>query len=40
MLVPEFFLKEELDPVFNAINKLVDDLAEKLYAAGKIKSKI
>jgi hypothetical protein len=36
-LVPNFFKKEELEPVLKGIGILVDKLAEKLYQAGKIK---
>lgn len=40
ILIEDFFdVKKELDPVREAINTLVDDLAKKLYDAGKIKSK-
>lgn len=39
ILIEDFFdVKKELDPVREAINTLVDDLAKKLYDAGKIKS--
>lgn len=38
ILIEDFFdVKKELDPVREAINTLVDDLAKKLYDAGKIK---
>ena len=39
VLVPNFFTQEELDPVKNAISELVDGLANKLFAAGKIDDK-
>jgi hypothetical protein len=39
VIVPDFFSREQLQPVIDWINKLVDELAEKLYAAGKIQSK-
>jgi hypothetical protein len=35
--VPNFFKKEELEPVLKGIEGLVDILAEKLHQAGKIK---
>lgn len=39
ILIEDFFdVKKELDPVREAINTLVDDLAKKLYDAGKLKS--
>lgn len=37
VIIKDFFLREELDPVRDAINDLVDELAERLYKAGKIK---
>ncbi|XP_064605127.1 uncharacterized protein LOC135470236 [Liolophura sinensis] len=37
LVVKEFFRKEELDPAREAINQLVDELAQKLFEAGKIK---
>ena len=37
MLVEEFFSREELDPCREAVNELVEQLAQKLYTAGKIK---
>ncbi|XP_062502565.1 uncharacterized protein LOC134179645 [Corticium candelabrum] len=36
---PNFLTKEELEPVKDAVEELVDRLAEKLYAGGKIKDK-
>lgn len=39
VLVPRFFTDEELQPVIEAINGLVDEVAERLYKAGKITSK-
>lgn len=39
LLVPDFFERTELEPVIAAICELVDQLAEKLYNAGKIKDK-
>lgn len=39
VIVEDFFTSEELEPVKGAINRLVDDLAHKLYKAGKIPSK-
>ncbi|XP_074649271.1 uncharacterized protein LOC141904564 [Tubulanus polymorphus] len=39
MVIEDFFTKEELDPCVEAINALVDDLAEDLYKNGKIKNK-
>ena len=38
-MVPDFFERSELEPVIRAICELVDQLAEKLYNAGKIKGK-
>jgi len=38
VLVKDFFEPHRLDVVREAVNELVDILAEKLYAAGKIKS--
>ncbi|CAB4020712.1 Hypothetical predicted protein, partial [Paramuricea clavata] len=38
-MVPNFFKKEELEPVLKGIEGLVDILAEKLHQAGKIKDK-
>ncbi|XP_005105567.1 uncharacterized protein LOC101849867 isoform X4 [Aplysia californica] len=37
LIVPEFFKKEELDACRKDIEKLVEDLAQWLYKAGKIK---
>ena len=37
MVVGDFFDKSELDPAREAIELLVDGLAQKLYDAGKIK---
>lgn len=39
LLVPEFFERSELEPIITAICELVDNLAEKLHSAGKIKGK-
>jgi hypothetical protein len=39
LIVPNFFAQEQLDPVIGWVNTLVDDLAERLYAAGKIRDK-
>ncbi|XP_028403568.1 uncharacterized protein LOC114526234 isoform X2 [Dendronephthya gigantea] len=39
LLVQDFFKKEELEPVLKCIEHLVDELAEKLHKAGKIKEK-
>lgn len=38
--IDEFFTRDELDPVREAIAVLVDQLAEKLYKAGRIKSNV
>ncbi|XP_059148123.1 uncharacterized protein LOC131935636 [Physella acuta] len=38
LLVPNFFTEEELGPCRNSVEKLVDDLAQKLYDGGKIKN--
>ena len=39
MIVENFFdCKKELEPVRESINVLVDEFAQKLYNAGKIKS--
>jgi len=38
-MIDNFFKEEELNPCKEAINLLVDKLADKLYNAGKIKSK-
>ena len=38
-MVPDFFKPSELEPVIAAICDLVDELAEKLFNAGKIKGK-
>jgi len=40
VVVPEFFTKEDLEPVRQCIDNIVDDLAQKLYNAGKIKSNV
>lgn len=37
MIVENFFTKEELEPCKMAIEKFVDQLAQKLHGAGKIK---
>ncbi|XP_065897644.1 uncharacterized protein [Dysidea avara] len=39
VLVPNVFTPEELEPIKECINGLVDDLANKLFAAGKIDDK-
>ncbi len=39
LIVRDFFAREQLQPVIEWINGLVDDLAERLYAAGKIRDK-
>jgi len=39
VLIDSFFTEDELNPGKDAINDLVDQLAHKLYNAGKIKSK-
>jgi hypothetical protein len=39
LLLDSFFKPEELDPGKVAVNDLVDELANRLYEAGKIKSK-
>ncbi|XP_031575072.1 uncharacterized protein LOC116308732 [Actinia tenebrosa] len=39
VLVTKFFTDEELQPVIEAINALVDEVAERLYKAGKITNK-
>jgi hypothetical protein len=39
LIVRDFFSQEQLQPVVGWINGLVDDLAERLYAAGKIRDK-
>jgi len=39
LLLPDFFTKEELDPCRKTTETLVDDLAKKLFEAGKIKCK-
>ena len=36
LLVPDFFTPAELQPVIEATEKLVEDLAKKLLSAGKI----
>ena len=38
VIVENFFAKEELDACREAINVLVEELAQKLYRAGKIRS--
>jgi hypothetical protein len=40
IIVKDFFKPEELNPVRDAIADLVEDLAQKLYKAGKIKGKL
>ncbi|XP_065897659.1 uncharacterized protein [Dysidea avara] len=39
VLIPSFFTREELEPIKNAINELVDALANKLFAGGKVDDK-
>ncbi len=39
LIIRDFFALEQLQPVIEWINGLVDDLAERLYAAGKIPDK-
>ena len=39
-MVESFFTPEELDPAKEAIGELVESLANKLYNAGKITSKL
>ena len=39
LIVPDFFSRSQFQPVMEWINDLVDDLAEKLFAAGKIHNK-
>ncbi|MHB8860841.1 MAG: phytanoyl-CoA dioxygenase family protein [Pirellulaceae bacterium] len=39
LIVPEFFSPGQLQPVIEWINQVVDDLAERLYTAGKIRDK-
>lgn len=38
LVIEDFFREDELQPVRDCINRVVDDLALKLYKAGKIKS--
>ena len=38
-MVDDYFSQGELEPCKKDLEKLVDDLAKKLYNAGKIKSK-
>lgn len=40
VIVKDFFTKEELEPCKKAIERFVDQLAHKLYNAGKIDGKI
>lgn len=40
LVVKDFFRRDELDPAREAINQLVDELAQKLFKAGKIKGVI
>ena len=37
LVIEDFFTPNELNPAINAIDDLVDDLAQQLYNAGKIK---
>ncbi|HEY8665674.1 MAG TPA: phytanoyl-CoA dioxygenase family protein [Tepidisphaeraceae bacterium] len=39
LILPKFFAREELQPVMNWVDTLVDDLANRLFKAGKIKDK-
>ena len=39
LIVRDFFSRAQLQPVIEWINSLVDDLAERLSAAGKIRDK-
>lgn len=39
LIVRDFFSREQLQPVIGWIEGLVDDLAERLYAAGRIRNK-
>src|SRR4051794_30306785 len=39
LIVRDFFGRDELQPVMDWIDQLVDDLAHRLYAAGKIPQK-
>ena len=39
VIVRDFFGRDELEPVIDWINQLVDDLSNRLYAAGKIQDK-
>ena len=39
LIVRDFFRPDQLQPVIQWINGVVDELAEKLYAAGKIRDK-
>lgn len=39
LIVRDFFALEQLQPVIEWINGLVDDMAERLYSAGKIRDK-
>ncbi|XP_062576223.1 uncharacterized protein LOC134238116, partial [Saccostrea cucullata] len=38
VIVKDFFTKEELEPCRKAIERFVDQLAQKLYESGRIKS--
>ena len=40
MVIPDIFSRDELQKARNDIQGLVDDLAQRLHKAGKIKSKI
>ena len=37
-MIEDFFTPDELEPVKGALNTLVDNLAHKLYNAGKLRS--
>ena len=38
VVIEDFFTHDELEPVKGALNTLVDNLAYKLYYAGKLRS--
>ncbi|XP_060568349.1 uncharacterized protein LOC132726952 [Ruditapes philippinarum] len=40
IVIEDFFKDSELQPMRECINQIVDDLAQKLYKAGKIKSMV
>ena len=39
LILPEYFVLEELEPVIAEVDGLVDNLAERLFAAGKIQNR-